>query len=192
MPWEKSFNIDKAVENAMLLFWKKGYTDSSMAELLNVTGLTKGSLYNAFGSKRGLFIESFTKYDKEARASLHELMAMDSPTKAINTFFEGLVHSTVSDEDKKGCFTVNMMICINFYDEEIQKLVRGSVQSVETFFKQIVELGHVRGEIPKHVSAEKTAKLLVSVMVSIRVLGRGIYSPEDLKTLSELAFSLIK
>lgn len=192
MPWEKAFNVDKAVKNAMLLFWKKGYTDSSMADLLKATGLTKGSFYNAFGSKRDLFIETFTRYDKESRAFLQELASMDSPKEAIKTFFEGLIQTSICDQDKKGCFTVNMLICITSYDEEIQKLVRGSVQSVETFLKQMIELGHVRGEIPKHVGAEKTAKLLVSVMVSIRVLGRGTYGPEELKTLAERASSLIE
>ena len=37
MPWEKTFDEDTAVEAAMLLFWEKGYTDTSMADLLKAT-----------------------------------------------------------------------------------------------------------------------------------------------------------
>ncbi len=191
MPWEKSFNVDKAIESAMLLFWKKGYTDSSMSELLDTTGLTKGSFYNAFGSKRDLFIQTLMKYDRDSRTALHELTAMDSPNRAIKAFFDNLVDSTISDPDKKGCFTVNLLTNIASYDDEIQAVVRGSVQSVETFLKQMIELGHSRGEISKDVSPEDTAKLLVGTMISIRVLGRGAYDTHELKMLSEHAVSLI-
>ena len=191
MPWEKSFDVDKAVEKAMLLFWKKGYTDTSLAELLETTGLTKGSFYNAFGSKRELFIKTLMKYDRESRATLHELTAMDSPSRAIKAFFDGLAENTISDKDQKGCFVVNTLVCITSYDDETQKIVRGSAQSIETFFKQMIELGHVRGEIPKDVSPELTAKSLFGAMVSIRVLGRGAYHPKELRMLSEHAISLI-
>ncbi|WOO40243.1 TetR/AcrR family transcriptional regulator [Rubellicoccus peritrichatus] len=192
MPWEKSFNVEKAVDNAMLLFWKKGYNDSSMAELLKVTGLTKGSFYNAFGSKRDLFIKTFTKYDQESRVALHQLTAMDSPKEAIRAFFDWLVEATASDQEKKGCFTVNMLICIKSFDEEIQGLVRGSQQSVETFFKQMIELGQIRGEISKELHAEKTAKLLVGAMVSVRVLGRGTFDSDGLRMLADQAVSIIE
>ena len=87
MPWEKTFDEDKAVEAAMLLFWEKGYTDTSMADLLKTTGLTKGSFYNAFGSKYDLFVKALLKYDLENRCIiLQELVAMDSPVKSIETF----------------------------------------------------------------------------------------------------------
>ena len=87
MPWEKTFDEDKVIEAAMLLFWEKGYTDTSMADLLKVTGLSKGSFYNAFGSKHDLFLKALLKYDMENRCIiLQELVAMDSPVESIETF----------------------------------------------------------------------------------------------------------
>ncbi|WOO40246.1 TetR/AcrR family transcriptional regulator [Rubellicoccus peritrichatus] len=192
MPWEKSFNVEQAIDSAKLQFWKNGYSDSPMSDLLKVTGLTKGSFYNAFGSKRNLFIRTFKKYDRESQAFLHQLIAMDSPKEAIRTFFDGLVETTIYDQDKKGCFTVNMLICIKSYDEEIQNLVRGSVLSVETFLKQMVELGQTRGEIPADLVPEMAAKFLVGAMVSIRVLGRGTYDPKEVRELADQAFSIVQ
>ena len=54
MPWEKSFEIQDAVDKAMQVFWEKGYVDTSIADLLKATGLKRSSLYNAFGDKRNL------------------------------------------------------------------------------------------------------------------------------------------
>lgn len=191
MPSEKSFNVDEAIESAMLLFWEKGYANTSVSDLLDATGLNRGSFYNAFGSKRDLFILTLMKYDKESRLELDELKLIGSPTKAIEVFFHCLIDNTVNDPDKKGCFTVNTLINITSYDDEIQNIARGSFKSVETFFKQMIKLGHERGEISKDVSPEKTAILLVSMMISIRVLGRGTYGHKNLKILVNQVLSQI-
>ena len=96
MPWEKTFNEDKAIEAAMILFWEKGYTDTSMANLLEATNLTKGSFYNAFGSKKDLFIKALLKYDLENRRKvLQKLVAMDQPVQAIESFFENMIEERV-------------------------------------------------------------------------------------------------
>ena len=84
MPWEKSFDEDEAVGKAMKVFWEKGYEPASMADLIAVTGITRGSLYNAFGGKEQLFIKALEKYDKDnRRAMLAKLEAMDDPQRAI-------------------------------------------------------------------------------------------------------------
>ncbi len=63
MPWEKSFDEEVAIEKAMLVFWEKGFEPASIADLLEGTGLNRGSLYNAFGGKQQLFVKALLKYD---------------------------------------------------------------------------------------------------------------------------------
>ena len=55
MPWEKTFDIDEAIDRATEVFWAKGYEATSLADLIKATGVNKGSFYNAFGSKKKLF-----------------------------------------------------------------------------------------------------------------------------------------
>ncbi len=62
MPWEKSFDEGEVVGKAMKVFWEKGFEPSSMADLIAGTGIARGSLYNAFGGKRQLFIKALEKY----------------------------------------------------------------------------------------------------------------------------------
>ncbi len=52
MPWEKSFKEEEAIEKAMKLFWEKGYEPASIADIIEATGVNRGSLYNAFGGKK--------------------------------------------------------------------------------------------------------------------------------------------
>ena len=188
MPWEKSFDVDKAVQNAMVLFWEKGYTDSSMAALLNVTGLTKGSFYNAFGSKRALFVKSLLKYDTQnRRALLQQLGAMDKPRFAIEEFFNRIIQSAAEDAERKGCFLINTSLELSAHDEETQSIVINALKEVETFFKQMIELGQIRGEITDSINAQELSKSLLGTLVSIRVLGRGVFDTDELKTLAKNA-----
>ena len=193
MPWEKTFDEDKAVEAAMLLFWEKGYTDTSMADLLKATGLTKGSFYNAFGSKYDLFVKALLKYDLENRCIiLQELMAMDSPIKSIETFLNSLVDESAGDTNKKGCFIVNTAVDLGAHKEEIRQIITKGLGEVEAFFRQMIELGQAKKDIPKSVDPQGTAKALMSTVVGIRVLGRGIYDRVALQALTEQSLRLIR
>lgn len=58
----RTFDRDKAVELATLLFWLKGYEGTSIVDLTNAIGIEAPSLYAAFGSKKELFAESLRYY----------------------------------------------------------------------------------------------------------------------------------
>src|SRR3990172_4160519 len=122
MPWEKSFDEDEAVGKAMKVFWEKGFEPASITDLIAGTGITRGSLYNAFGGKEQLFVKALQKYDKDnRRAILAEMEAMDDPKRAIAALFDGLVADTVADTEKKGCFLVNTASELATHGEEVNR-----------------------------------------------------------------------
>ena len=49
------------------MFWEKGFEPASIADLLEVTGLNRGSFYNAFGSKRQLFLRALQTIADEGK-----------------------------------------------------------------------------------------------------------------------------
>ncbi|MBW0150837.1 MAG: TetR/AcrR family transcriptional regulator, partial [Phenylobacterium sp.] len=51
------FHRTIATQNALLLFWRKGYQATSLADLVSAMGISRSSLYAAYGDKRGVFIE---------------------------------------------------------------------------------------------------------------------------------------
>lgn len=192
MPWEKSFNEEKVIAAAMQLFWEKGYSDTSMAELLKATGLTKGSFYNAFGSKYELFQKAIVKYELENRRMvLQKLVAMDAPVKAIEYLFEAIIQETIDDPAKRGCFIINTCLDLNAHKAEIKDIISGCMRETETFFKQMIELGQFRKEIPQTIDPQKTAKALVATLVGIRILGRAIYDKQALQDLATQSLKLI-
>ncbi len=192
MPWEKSFDEDIAVEKAMQVFWKKGFESSSITDLIEGTGVNRGSLYNAFGGKQSLFVKALLKYDVDREAMLARLEALDDPKKAISTFFDSIVAKTKSDQHHKGCFLFNTALEVSTHDEEVKEIVTRGVKGIEAFFRRCIEVGQARGEIRKSLDPKGSAKTLLALIVAIRVLGRGVFSETALQEIADEAKRLIE
>ena len=192
MPWEKSFDEQLAIENAMKVFWEKGYEASSISNLIESTGINRGSLYNAFGGKRQLFTQALLKYDSETRrAFIAELEALNNPKLAFKTLFDALVQQSKDDTQPKGCFLVNTSIEIESHDQKTKDIVTQGFIEFEAFFRRGIEVAQSRGDIPTTLDATATAKLLFSLVVAIRVLGRGVYDEMSLQLIADQAEGLI-
>jgi len=192
MPWEKSFNEETALENAMYVFWKKGYEPASIADLLTGTGLNRGSLYNAFGGKQQLFVKALLKYDRDTRRSiLADLEALNNPTKAVGSLFDTIVSETVADQDRKGCFLINTALELSSHDTQVHEIVTQGMGELEAFFRRSIEVAQARNEMPNSLKPADSAKVLLALLVAIRVLGRGVFTEASLETISNEAKRLI-
>jgi AcrR family transcriptional regulator len=101
----KNFSREEVLEKAIPVFWKRGFSDTSVQDLERATGVNKSGLYAEFRDKEDLFVESLRYYlaTQEKRGLLTE-----EPLgwKNIETF---LKHGPHSKEDQKGCFSVSSM-----------------------------------------------------------------------------------
>ncbi len=193
MPWEKSFDIDQAVDRAQHVFWAKGYEATSLADLLKAMGINKGSFYNAFGSKKKLFTQSLLKYDREQRkAALTQLSALNDPIVAFTTLFDGLIAQSLSDDERKGCMLVNTALDLPNHDKDTEKTVKKGLSDFEVFFREQIELGHKTGAIPERVDVTETARGLVTLVVGLRVLARGVFNADGLQAIKSQALCLVK
>ena len=192
MPWEKSFNEQNAIEDAMNIFWEKGYEATSIANLIEGTGVNRGSLYNAFGGKRQLFTQSLLKYDVQTRRKfLAELEALDNPVLAFKTLFNTLVQQAQSGAQPRGCFLVNTSIEIATHDKETKDIVIQAFTEFEAFFRRGIEVAKARSEMPSNIDAAATATVLFSLVVAIRVLGRGAFDQLSLQVIADQAQHLV-
>lgn len=95
----RGFDADEALEQAMLVFWKQGYEGASLTDLTNAMGITRKSMYAAFGNKEELFRKALARYT-EGPAS-YASRAMEKPTarEVATAFLTGSVGATT----RPGC-----------------------------------------------------------------------------------------
>lgn len=192
MPWEKSFDVNEIIDRATSVFWAKGYEATSLSDLIKATGINKGSLYNAFGSKKGLFSQAILKYDQEHHhETLKKLAALEDPVLAISTLFDSLIAESLSDQECKGCLLVNTALDLPNQDQDIVKIVKASFHEVEVFFEKQIQLGQKTDTIPHDIDHHATAKTLLGLVVGLRVLARGVFDEEGLRAIRSQAMSII-
>ena len=91
MPAPRKFDSTDVVERAMLSFWRLGYDGCSISDLVAATGLQRQSLYNAFGSKEGLFVEVLALYHKRVEESLKPLEADTAGIEQLAAYFRSFL-----------------------------------------------------------------------------------------------------
>ena len=192
MSWKKNFEVETVIENAMDVFWERGFESTTITDITEATGVQRQSLYNAVGDKRKLFILSLLKYETERRQStLASLEALGTPLASIQAFFAKAVEQCAEGADKRGCFLVNTALGMPSEDEEVHQLVSAALESTRAFFKRLIEHGKILGEIPQTVDAVATASGLLAALIGIRVLSRGAGDQAVIRQAADQALRLL-
>ncbi|MDF2625000.1 MAG: TetR family transcriptional regulator, partial [Kosakonia cowanii] len=85
----REFDRTEALNKAMLLFWRKGYTATSMSDLYEAMGIKSPSLYAAFGSKENLYDEVLQHYEQCVAPLIWGDMEQEpSPKRAVASWLE--------------------------------------------------------------------------------------------------------
>jgi AcrR family transcriptional regulator len=82
------FDRPQAMNKALVLFWRKGYQASSLADLLAVMGIGRSSFYAAFADKRSLYIECLDLFAVRTLDLLQRARVEMPPVDALQSFFE--------------------------------------------------------------------------------------------------------
>ncbi len=107
------FDRDEMIDKAMNVFWNKGYEGTSMRDLMESTGLQKGSIYNSFESKENLFLLCLERYASNSRSFHYK---EGDPGMYLQNFFRRLVKEGVDKKFVKGCLVMNS--CLEFSGDE--------------------------------------------------------------------------
>ncbi|GER00318.1 TetR family transcriptional regulator [Iodidimonas gelatinilytica] len=174
MPWIKNFDEAKALEKAMQAFWAHGYEATSMQNLVECTGVNRGSLYATYGGKRAFFLAALQMYDQKMRRELLAgLAARNRPREAITALFRTFMEDVAEDDSNRGCLLTNTALELSAHDPEIARIVAHAQKQTEGFFARMIIKGQKCGEIAGHVDAEGTARGLLASLLGLVVLVRS-------------------
>jgi TetR/AcrR family transcriptional regulator, transcriptional repressor for nem operon len=187
----RQFDPDQVLERSMLEFWEHGYRDTSVDDLVEVTGVRPVSIYNAFsGGKRELFLSSLDRY---SRLVVPEKMgALERPGASLpelRAYFDGLVSELQSPSGRMGCLMVNSTVELAAEDSEVAKVVRGHMTRLERNARRALQNAKNRGEIARHVKPAAKAAQLMATGMGLMVVGKTNPGREALETIVDAAFA---
>lgn len=183
------FDREAVLRNAIGVFWQKGYGGSSIKDLVEATGLQPGSLYAAFGDKRGLFLAAIDSYFASMQHMIATLLHTDqTPILRIEAFFDRLIRDSVTDEQRKGCLLVNTLLEIPVNDREINVKLHAMFSEVEQALCSVLKEHRASNEHLNQQSPEALAKFLIAGIYGLRVFNK---TQPDASTLKSIVDSLL-
>jgi AcrR family transcriptional regulator len=154
---------DRILDAAEKLFSSKGYYDTSMDEIVEESGLSKGAIYGYFKSKEELFV---ALQERQLEASLNELKSTFNPGDSARIKLEKIVDVALSSmigTSKKAC-RINLEFDVAAPRiKSIQHKRDSRFKATHDFLVEIIEEGIEKGEFKRDLDPESSALILLAM-----------------------------
>ncbi|MFD1033470.1 TetR/AcrR family transcriptional regulator [Sphingomonas hankookensis] len=165
----REFCTDRALAAALGVFWSKGYEGASMADLTEAMGITKPSLYAAFGNKEALFHKALDLYEAEKLEYTRDALNQPTARAVAEHFMRGAIDAQMSSCDPKGCLgVISMTACgaeaVSIKADVVQRRASSQAALVERF-----EQAKRDGDLPDHVDIPGLTGYLYAILQGMAV-----------------------
>ncbi len=188
----REFDRDQALASAMQVFWQKGFAATSTDDLLAAMQIGRQSLYNAFGSKRDLYLEALERYQLESvGAHLRRLKSGATPLAGLESMLLGVV---ARDEAVRhlGCMGVNAICEHGAIDDDLASLRDKSGGLLLAAVTECIRAAQQTGDVDASIDADATAMFVLTTMQGLQLNARAGLDPKLLRTTAKFAIERIR
>jgi TetR/AcrR family transcriptional repressor of nem operon len=177
----REFDEEQVLDAAMKAFWANGYESTSLADLVSVTGLHKGSLYQAFGDKHALFIQTLNRYLQNVRHHKNQILEeANSPLGGIRDVLHGFIDRSESDDScPRGCMAVKMLSEMAPHDSEVHRIMEEHKNGMRASIESRVSQAQANGELSTDKSPEMICSLIMIFMDGLATKAIGPMKVEE-------------
>jgi AcrR family transcriptional regulator len=186
----REFDIDDALAAALRVFWSKGYEGASLTDLTEAMGITRPSLYAAFGNKEALFRKALDLYEQEKLAYMRG--ALDAPTAkgVAERLLRGSLANQCSDCEPKGCLGVISSVACGEEAEAIREEVIKRRQSSHRALVERFERAKAEGDLAADADIDGLTGYIFAVMQGMAVQAGAGAEREDLERVLETSLMM--
>lgn len=191
----RTFDKDQALDVALTVFWRNGYQGASLAELTKAMGLTKPSLYAAFGNKEQLYLAALQRYRARQLTKHAEVLAAEPDLKkAMRKFLRSVATMLTAEDLPGGCMVVNSAVAcdIGTLPQRVAAAISETVnQSSFGLLKERLQHELKQGKLPEGTAVEQLADYFMVFMSGMAVMAKAEMSRDRLFKTIEHAISLL-
>ena len=186
----REFCVDAALAAALRVFWSKGYEGASMADLTEAMGITKPSLYAAFGNKEALFNKALDLYEREKTDYMRA--ALDAPTArgVAERLMYGALDMYSCPENPNGCLGVINSVACGAEAECIREAVVARSAAAKQAMLERFTRAKAEGDFPEDVDPAGIAAFLTAMNQGMAVQAGAGATRAELERLVETGLKL--
>jgi TetR/AcrR family transcriptional regulator, transcriptional repressor for nem operon len=170
----REFDVDEALDRALDVLWTRGYEATSIDDLCAATGLSRSSLYAAYGGKRDLLLKAVDRYVDQRTPVIAASLARPVPIRdAFADFLQEIIEQILTGTGRRGCFLGNCAAELSRGDRGAMTRVRAGLQRTEATFRDALAGAEARGELSRGTDVESLARFLTAGVQGLRLIGKA-------------------
>ncbi|WP_339724773.1 TetR/AcrR family transcriptional regulator [uncultured Paraglaciecola sp.] len=183
----RAFDAEKALENALQVFWQKGYEGASLSDLTSAMGINKPSLYSAFGNKEQLFLKAIELYEQRPCNSYYPALEKSTAFEVAEYMLRGAANNLADTSHPQGCIVVQgALSCSEAGSSVKQALIAKRLNTEQELCDRFIR-AQAEGDLPASADPTALAKFLGTVMQGMAIQATSGASAEQLMQVAELS-----
>jgi AcrR family transcriptional regulator len=177
----REFETDAALEKAMRLFWTKGYEGTSVADLTETLGISRPSLYAAFGDKQSLFRAVLERYAAGPAGYVAAALGKPTAREVAEQLLRGAADLQAGSSNPGGCLTVNGAIACGDEAEPVRQALNAHRTAGVALLRRRFEQAKAQHDLPQDSDPAALARFVATVVYGMAVLASGGASRKELE-----------
>ncbi|WP_337997426.1 TetR/AcrR family transcriptional regulator [Oleispirillum naphthae] len=165
----RAFCVEKALDAALEVFWRKGFDGASLTDLTQAMGINRPSLYAAFGNKEDLFRKALDRYVNVKVAYLSEALAAPNAYGLAEKLLMGAAAMMTDPTHPVGCLAVKGLATCT----EQSASVKGELEKIRIDYEDAMlkRLAAARdaGQIPADADLPSLMRYLTTVVQGMAI-----------------------
>jgi AcrR family transcriptional regulator len=186
----REFDVDDALAAALRVFWTKGYEGASLTDLTDAMGITRPSLYAAFGNKEALFRKALDLYEREKLAYVSEALKAPTSRGVAERLLQGALALQSGGGEPKGCMRIIGSLSCGPEAESIRADLMARRMSSQEALCARLEKAKADGDLPPQWDIPGLCFFLVAILQGMAVQGASGATDKQLKLLVDTALAL--
>lgn len=188
----REFDPKEALEKSMIVFWQKGYVNTSIDDIVEATGVSRYGLYGEFGNKRDLFLACLDYYQSTAVNGLFSIVEQPAAgLREIKFYFENIIDAYSQPQGKLGCLMCNSATEVAPHDKGVEIKINNAMQRLTNGFEATLENAKNRGELREDANVQQLADFLTGTLLGISVMARSGANPNMIRNSIEMALKTL-
>lgn len=185
----REFDVDKALDAALCVFWRKGYEGASYTDLTKATGVERPALYSAFGNKEALFRQALARYYEHYLDYFPAALEQPTSREVVAHILRGAAELHTRYADRKGCLGVHGVLAGSDDAEPIRHALIDARAGGEASLRDRLERARQEGDLPKTANCAALAAFVMTVLHGMAVQAKAGFSRDTLEAVVEQALS---
>ncbi len=183
----RCFDVDKALDCALDVFWRKGYEGTTLPDLTRAMGINRPSLYAAFGNKEGLFKKAIDRYAEGPGCHVQEALAQPTARRVFEKLLHGTVDLLTDRRNPRGCFMVQGALACGDSADPVRRELAKRRAATEAALRERFKRAVAEGDLPPSSNPATLAGYIATVVHGMAVQAAGGASRAELKRVAEMA-----